>query len=273
MESLGTLAGGIAHEINTPIQYIAGNLDFLNEALEDLWSVVGMYEEVVLLAGQGAPIEEKLDTLQPFREDMDWDTLVEDLNESIVQSKQGVNQVTSIVVAMKDFANPGTNVKEGVNVNAVLESAKTLTHNEWKYCADLDLTLADDLPEIQGVTSELNQVFLNMIVNASHAIQERLGNTDKGRIIIETRPSPRGGVRIDVTDNGCGIPDKNKQAIFDPFFTTKPVGRGSGQGLALTYDIICTKHGGDIDVTSQEGEGTMFTIHLPETQNWEGENP
>ncbi len=267
MESLGTLAGGIAHEINTPIQYIAGNLDFLNEALEDLWSMIGLYEEIAAQAKQGCGLEGKLELLQQFRKETDWETLVEDLNEAIVQSRQGVDQVTSIVIAMKDFANPGTNTKEAVDINAVLESAKTITHNEWKYCAQLEMSLANNLPEIKGVPSELNQVFLNMIVNAAHAIEERHSNAEQGRIVIETRPSSRGGICIDVHDNGCGIPKKNRESVFDPFFTTKPVGRGSGQGLALTYDIICNKHGGNIDITSQEGEGTTFTIHLPESQS------
>jgi len=264
LESLGTLAGGIAHEINTPIQYIAGNLNFLHEALDDLWAVIGMYEELTARTRKNEDTSDTLKGLDGALEDSGWEDLVEDLNESITQSLQGVDQVSKIVLAMKDFANPGNNTKEALDLNAIINSATTITNNEWKYCAKLELDLAEGLPVVYGVSSELNQVLLNMIVNGAHAIEDRLGDSGEGLIRISTRESVRGGICLEIEDNGCGIPEKNRQSIYDPFFTTKTVGRGSGQGLAITYDIICNKHDGDIDIDSTEGVGTKFTIHLPE---------
>ncbi len=271
LESLGTLAGGIAHEINTPIQYIGGNLNFLHEVLDDLWKVIGMHEEVAARAREFDAGMAELKALDDAREDSGWDMLVEDLNDAITQSQQGVEQVSSIVLAMKDYANPGTNNKETLDLNAILSSAQTITHNEWKYCATLELDLEENIPAVTGVPSELNQVFLNMIVNAAHTIEDKYGDTGEGRIAIKSRASSRGGICIEVSDNGCGIPETLRQKIFDPFFTTKEVGRGSGQGLAITYDIICNKHGGDIDIDSAEDEGTTFIIHLPESGSDQGE--
>ena len=166
---------------------------------------------------------------------------------------------------MKAFSHPSNKIKQAADINQNIETTITISRNEWKYDADLETHLATELPMVVCEIDEINQVFLNFIINAVHAIQEAKARKllERGKIIISTECLDDNEVVISVTDTGIGIPDSNLERIFDPFFTTKPVGKGTGQGLSLAHSIIVKEHGGRIEVKSEENKGTTFTIHLP----------
>jgi signal transduction histidine kinase len=188
---------------------------------------------------------------------------MEEIPRATQQSLNGVDQVASIVKAMKQFAHPEQDNLAIVDINAALQQTALVARNEWKYVADLDLDLDPEKPTVEGYPGPLNQVFLNIIVNAAQAIEERVGNTGtKGRIAIRTGTDETSAL-IEISDTGNGMEADRIDRIFDPFFTTKEVGKGTGQGLAIAYDIIANKHGGTIDVASTVGRGTSFTIRLP----------
>jgi PAS domain S-box-containing protein len=265
MESIGQLAAGIAHEINTPTQYIGDNLRFLDEAFDDTARLLDAYETVV-----SSPVYEdtrdpqQLKALVKLKEDLDIEYLKEEVPQSIVQALEGVAQVGRIVGAMKQFAHPGTAEKIPADLNAAIESTATVARNEWKYVADLVLKLDPDLPPVPCLIGDVNQVVLNMIINAAHAIQEKLGDSpdEKGTITITTHAEHAQAV-IRIRDTGAGIPEHLQTRIFDHFFTTKEVGKGTGQGLAISHSVVHEKHGGYIRCESRPGVGTTFGIHLP----------
>jgi PAS domain S-box-containing protein len=250
LESIGQLAAGVAHEINTPIQFIGDNLRFLKDA----------FIEILPRLGQAAPAE--AETARAELADLAY--YRDELPRAIEDSLEGVEHVAKIVRSMKAFSHPGTSDMTGVDINSVIDNAVTISRNEWKYVADLALELAPELPLVPGLPGELGQVFLNMIVNAAQAIESALGERpqEKGRIAIS---SARKGeaVQIRVSDSGCGIPPEHQSQIFDLFFTTKDVGKGSGQGLALAHAVVVEQHGGSISVESALGQGTTFIVELP----------
>ncbi len=265
MESIGQLAAGIAHEINTPTQYVGDNLRFLDEAFGDVKRLLCAYETLLTspkLEGNLDP--DQLDTLKRLKEELDIEYLTEEVPQSIAQAMEGVAQVGRIVSAMKQFAHPGSTEKVPANLNAAIESTATVARNEWKYVANLELELDPDLPPIPCLIGDINQVVLNMIINAAHAIHEKLGKAadEKGTITISTHAENEAAV-ICIRDTGAGIPEHLQTKIFDLFFTTKEVGKGSGQGLALSHSIVHEKHGGYITCKSSVGVGTTFCIHLP----------
>ncbi|RLB20288.1 MAG: histidine kinase, partial [Deltaproteobacteria bacterium] len=188
------------------------------------------------------------------------------------QSLDGVERVTKIVRAMKEFSHPGSPEKTPVDINHAIDNAITVAKNEWKYVADIETDLDPDLPPVPCLPADLNQVILNLIINAAHAIEKVVGNNGnrKGKIRVITRKD-NGWAEIAISDTGCGIPDSIRHRIFDPFFTTKEVGKGTGQGLSIAHSIIVDKHGGTIDFESREGKGTTFTIKLPLGQGSSGE--
>ncbi len=260
LESVGQLAAGIAHEINTPTQFIGTNIDFMAEAVQD---ISGFIEEVQKIA-DSAPhkIGERI---QEALEEADWEYLAEELPRAISQSQDGVKRVTSIVLAMKEFSHPSSREKVPQDLNHIIETTVTVARNEWKYVADMELDLDPNLPHIPLLTDEMGQVILNMLVNGAHAIAEKLGdNPDgvKGRITVSTKKVDD-KVELRICDTGQGITEKIQLRIFDPFFTTKKVGKGTGQGLAISHDVIVEKHNGTIKVDSTPGEGTTFIIRLP----------
>ncbi|TQV77854.1 ATP-binding protein [Denitrobaculum tricleocarpae] len=260
MEALGTLAGGIAHEINTPIQYIGDNLRFLSEGFGDLRDLIGSYETVIAKVEQTDSVAAVLAELEKQKEISDADYLFEEAAVAAQQSLDGVGQVSQIVTAMKEFSHPRAKETGPVALNAIIERATAICRGEWRQAATLELDLEESLSDIQGLESELNQVILNLVVNASHAIADT-GRTD-GRIDVISRATDN-GIRLEVRDNGNGIPDEVQARIFDPFFTTKEVGKGSGQGLAICHDIIFNKHGGKIYSETESGAGTRFIVELP----------
>lgn len=260
LESVGRLAAGIAHEINTPTQFIGTNIDFLDEATQDITLFMAKIQDIA----QHAP-PETADALNSAVEAVDWEYLAEEIPLAISQSHEGVKRVSSIVRAMKEFSHPGCKEKVSQNLNQIINTTVTVARNEWKYVADVDLELDPDLPQIPLLADEMGQVILNMLVNAAHAIAEKLGENpegDKGTIRIITKKTEN-SVELRIIDTGSGMPEKVQCRIFDPFYTTKKVGKGTGQGLAISHDVIVDKHQGTIAVESKPGESTTFTINLP----------
>jgi signal transduction histidine kinase len=193
-----------------------------------------------------------------------FDHMREEIPNAIRESREGIQRVINIVRAMKEFSHPGHEDKVGVDLNNAVCSTMTITRNRWKYAAELELDLDPDLPTLRCVPAEINQVLLNLIVNAADAIVERIGENTGQKGIITVRTRRAGGqVVIEVADTGCGIPDEIRNRIFDPFFTTKDVGKGTGQGLAICYNVVVNKHHGRLEVESTPGAGTRFIISIP----------
>ncbi len=264
LESIGQLAAGIAHEINTPTQYVGDNTRFLQDAFKDLQRLLDRYAEVPRALVEGIPAEELAASLESAAREADWDYLREEIPKAIEQSLEGIERVTKIVRAMKEFSHPGTEEKTAVDLNKAIESTLTVARNEWKYVAEVVTDFDPSLPLVPCLPGELNQVILNMIINAVHAIAEVVDTQagEKGTIRVSTRQVGE-EVEIRLSDNGTGIPEAIRGKIFDPFFTTKEVGKGTGQGLAISRSVIVDKHAGSIAVESETGKGTTFIIRLP----------
>ncbi len=265
LESVGRLAAGIAHEINTPVQFVGTNIDFLQECFTDISRLVGQLQDLLGAAREERLTPEMVRRAEECLEEVDWQYLQEEIPQAINQSRDGVARVSSIVRAMKEFSHPASRKKTEADINRIIETTVTVARNEWKYVAEVDLQLADDLPRIPCLIDELGQVILNLLVNAAHAIAAKLGDNPegaRGTITIRTRTCDD-QVEIRVSDTGTGMPPEIHGKIFDPFFTTKEVGRGTGQGLTIAHDVISDKHGGTLSFESREGEGTTFIIQLP----------
>ncbi|MEJ2693377.1 MAG: ATP-binding protein [Candidatus Thiodiazotropha sp.] len=264
LESVGQLAAGIAHEINTPTQYVQDNTRFLKDSFEDYMKAIGTYRQLRNQLTDKLVPTAWLEVVDETSEELDFDYLNEEIPQALSQSLDGLNRITTIVSAMKEFSHPGTDTKEPVDINAVIENLATVTRNEWKYVADLELNLSDELPSPMGFRDKVGQVILNLIVNASHAISDKIdsGAFERGHIGISTRYQNE-QVEIRVCDDGLGIPYDIQQKIFDPFFTTKDVGKGTGQGLSIAQSVIVEQHQGSLSVESTPGEGATFTIQLP----------
>ena len=272
MESIGTLAGGIAHEINTPAQYISVNLKFLSDANEDLASIIRKWRIMTEKAQEHDVLAELAKKIETLCNEVDLDFILKEIPDAISQSRSGLAQVSKIVLAMKDFAHPGTADKSSYDINRAIETAITISHNQWKHVAEISMDLDQSLLMAECHPDQLNQVFLNLIVNASHAIESVEGRSEPGLIKLSTRLIDS-QIVISVEDNGIGIPDTVINKIFDPFFTTKEVGRGTGQGLSIAYDIVVNKHAGTLQVASEIGKGTTFTIGLPVHESRVQKNP
>lgn len=265
LESVGQLAAGIAHEINTPTQYIGTNIDFLDEAFGDAGKLVFHLQTLLQAEKEGRLSPALFQEARQAMDDVDWDYLATEIPSAIGQSRVGVKRVTSIVRAMKEFSHPGSKDKVALNLNTIIQTTITVATNEWKYVSVVKTDLDPGLPSIPCLSDELGQVILNMVVNAAHAIAEKLGENpegEKGTITLATRQDGE-WVELRISDTGAGIPEAIRQRIFDPFFTTKQVGKGTGQGLAIVHDVITEKHQGTITLESEVGVGTTFIIRLP----------
>lgn len=261
MASVGQLAAGIAHEINTPIQYVGDNLAFIQSAAE---AVIPLLGEARALAESGRAGEADSGQAEEFLQHYDaagLDFLMEETLPAVTQSLEGVAQVARIVLSMKEFSHPGTSQKTAADINRALDSTLVVCRNTWKHVAHMETRFDPALPLVNCHPGEMNQVFLNLIVNAAHAIEES-GKPLPGTITAETALCGD-WAEIRISDTGTGISDEIAQHIFDPFFTTKDVGKGTGQGLAICYDVVVNKHGGQIAVGGKPGEGAVFTVRIP----------
>lgn len=264
MESIGQLAAGIAHEINTPIQYVGDNTRFVRDTINEVLALLDDFCALLPSVRDGQVTPGKIEALESAIDKLDFDFIKAELPQALEQTLGGVSRVAEIVRAMKEFSHPGSAEKIQTDLNKSIESTIAVCRNRWKYVAELQTDFEQNLPATPCLVGEFNQVILNLIVNAADAISEVVGDRGEtmGRITIRTR---RAGefVEIRVIDTGGGIPEAHRRRIFDPFFTTKEVGKGTGQGLAISHDVIVNKHGGTIDFTSETGVGTTFTVCLP----------
>ncbi|HEX2874710.1 MAG TPA: ATP-binding protein [Polyangiaceae bacterium] len=263
--AIGQLAAGVAHEINTPMQFIGDNLHFAKTGIADLLSLLDMLRASVESAVTGPLSQERLTELAQAEIDLDFEYTREALPTAIDRSLTGVERVTKIVRAMKAFAHPDGDRLAPTDLKGLIESTVMVATNEWKYVAEVDLQLDQEMPPVPCLGGELNQVVLNLIVNASHAIADVVGDSgDKGKISISTGHDATHAV-IRVKDSGTGIPEHARAKVFEPFFTTKEVGKGTGQGLAMAYNCVVKRHHGSIDFETEPGQGTTFVIRLPLT--------
>ncbi len=266
MESIGHLAAGIAHEINTPTQYVGDNTRFFQDSFESIRSVLHSYRELLTAAECNTITPELLVSVEKTIEDADLEYRMEQIPQAIHETLEGVERVAKIVRSMKEFSHPGGKEKAAANLNSAIESTVSVARSEWKYVADVTLELDPNLPPVLCYVGEFNQVILNLIINGAHAIGDVVKDTGaKGSITVSTR---RDGdyVEVRVTDTGAGIPEAIRPHVFEPFFTTKEVGRGTGQGLSVAYNSIVQQHGGSIQFFSEVGRGTMFVVRLPINQ-------
>jgi PAS domain S-box-containing protein len=261
LESVGRLAAGIAHEINTPIQYVGDSADFLRSAFEDLTRLLDAWTGALDTLPPGAAREALRAELGRLAERHDLPYIRVELPRAFERVFDGVNRVSTIVKAMKEFAHPDSEDQSPADINHALETALLVASNEYKYIARM-CTDFGNLPPVVCNIGELNQVFLNLIVNAAHAIHDAGKDSETGEIRIRTETVGDKAV-IHIGDNGCGIPAENLSKLYDPFFTTKDVGRGTGQGLCIAHSILVEKHGGSIKVISEIGVGTEFVLEIP----------
>lgn len=264
LESIGTLAAGIAHEINTPIQYVHDNTQFLQESLEEYKNYKKHLQALVMAAESQSAFPEMVREIRQLEEDIDLEFLDGETERAVEVALEGLDRIAAIVSAMKEFANPGGSGKDLEDINTIITNTVTVSSSEWKNNAEMTMALDPTLPSIPLLSGKFKQVLLNLIMNASQAIAEKHqdASAEKGNITISTSQE-EDMICIRVRDTGIGVEKQDTEKIFDPFFTTKPVGKGTGQGLAIAYSVIVEGHGGTIDVVSEHGNGAEFIIRLP----------
>jgi PAS domain S-box-containing protein len=259
LESVGRLAAGIAHEINTPIQFIGDNVRFLDSAFADMGPLYAAYRQLLTAVHDPESLAEALRNVEADATDIDIDFIMEEVPVAIAQTLDGITRVAGIVRAMKAFGHPGTEQKTKADLNEAIGNTLVVANNEIKYVADVETDLAE-LPLVYCHLGDINQVMLNLVVNAAQAI----GSADRGRGTIRVSTRLEGSyVLIEVADTGTGVPPEIADRLFDPFFTTKEVGTGTGQGLALVRTLVAGRHGGTVTFTTEAGTGTVFTVRLP----------
>jgi PAS domain S-box-containing protein len=262
LESVGRLASGIAHEINTPIQFVGDNTRFLQDSFGSLQALLNKYREFLSTAASGTLPSGFLDGVRRAEEESDSAYLLEEIPKALTQTLEGVTRVATIVRAMKEFAHPESKEMAAADLNKALLSTLTVARNELKYVSDVETDLGD-LPLVVCNVGDLNQVFLNLLVNAAHAIGDVVKGTGaKGKIRVRTVAEGK-AVLITISDTGGGIPEAIRTRIYDPFFTTKEVGRGTGQGLAIARSVVVERHKGSLTFESEVGKGTTFFVRLP----------
>lgn len=264
LEAIGQLAAGIAHEINTPTQYVGDNTRFLQDSFADIVEVVEACKTLVAAAKTDSLSPEMIAAAEKLLVTNDVEYLFAQIPAAIRETLEGVERVTKIVRAMKEFSHPGGAEKMAADVNRAIESTVTVARNEWKYVAELKLDLDPSLPLIPCFIGEFNQCILNLVINAAHAIGDVVKHQPETKGLITVRTRLAGDhVEIRVNDTGTGIPESARPHIFEPFFTTKGVGKGTGQGLSIIYGSIVKKHGGSISFETESGRGTSFIVCLP----------
>jgi PAS domain S-box-containing protein len=261
LEGIGQLAAGIAHEINTPTQFVTDNLTFLQDASKAVSEMIGLYRKAT--GGKFAEASPAVaESLRKAERDVDLDFYCEEVPRAIAQSLDGARRVANIVRAMKEFSHPDLVEKIDTDLNKAVESTITVARSEWKYVAEMETHFDASLPPVFCNRGEVNQVILNLVVNAAHSIRDKVKDSEKGRITISTER--RGAfAEIAISDTGTGIPEAIQTRIYEPFFTTKEVGKGTGQGLALAHAVVVKKHQGKIWFETRMGTGTTFFVQLP----------
>jgi PAS domain S-box-containing protein len=265
LESIGRLAAGVAHEINTPAQFISDNMQFIKKVLRPVPSLFASYQALRDCVVRGEDTRAALDEIARLEAQTRMDAVMKELPLTVDDVLEGLSRVISIVKSLRDFSHSSSGSKSMFDLNHCVETTGAISRHEWKYVADLELNLAPGLPSVRGNVDEINQVILNLIVNAAQAIDERKkksGDDTKGRIVVSTA-SEDGFVVLAVEDNGCGIPAEVQPRLFEPFFTTKDVGKGTGQGLAICRSVVVKEHGGQISFESEPGKGARFIVRLP----------
>jgi len=265
LEAIGQLAAGIAHEINTPIQYVQNNVTFFQQAILDMSRLLHDYDRLLLEAAATMPQSPLPGAIRELRREIDLEFLLTEIPAGISEALEGIGRVVKIVSAMKEFSHPGSDRKVPSDLNKAIESTVTVARNEWKYVAELVTDLDPELPMVPCLPDRWNQAMLNLVINAAHAIAATGASKERGlgRITISTSRVDSRWVEVRVADTGCGIPEKIRNKIFEPFFTTKEVGKGTGQGLTIVHDVVVDKHGGTIRFETEPGKGTTFIIRLP----------
>lgn len=266
LESVGRLAAGVAHEINTPVQFVSDSVHFVREAIDDLSGVVGKYRELRTATQSpnqnGADIKAAAKAAEEAEDDADLDYILENAPVALDRARDGLSRVAAIVRSMKEFAHPDRKEMARTDINQAIASTLVIASNEYKYVAEVETRFAE-LPLVNCYAGEINQVVLNLIVNAAHAIGDVVESTKiRGKITVSTRVLDE-TIEIAVADTGKGIPVEVRPRIFDPFFTTKEVGKGTGQGLAIARNVVVDKHGGTLHFETELGQGTTFYIRLP----------
>jgi signal transduction histidine kinase len=261
LESVGRLASGIAHEINTPVQFVSDSIHFVRDGTQDLSMLIEKYQQLRL--SSVVPVSSELAAdIARAEESVDLPYLLDRMPKALDRALSGLGHVAVIVRSMKEFAHPDQKDKTGIDLNKAIASTLMIANNECKYVADVETDFGE-LPAVNCFAGDINQVILNVVVNAAHAIGDQVQGTDrKGRINVQTCHDGE-HVVIAISDTGSGIPSSIRDKIFDPFFTTKGVGRGTGQGLAIARSIVVDRHGGTIEFETEVGRGTTFFIRLP----------
>ncbi|WP_306549170.1 PAS domain-containing protein [Desulfobulbus sp.] len=264
LEAIGQLAAGIAHEINTPVQYVGDNLRFLSDSFKDITAICTCAEQLAQALKHNQAAMDLASPLEETIQRADLPFFLDEIPKTIEQSMDGINRVGAIVRAMREFSHPGSEEKVLVDINHALENTLTVSRNEWKYIAETETDLAPDLPMLLCLPGEINQVLLNIIVNATHAIADVTDGGRKGKGVIRLSTRIDGEwMEIRIADTGGGIPAAIQHRIFEPFFTTKKIGKGTGQGLALARNVVVDKHQGKLRFETEPGVGTTFIVQLP----------
>jgi signal transduction histidine kinase len=272
LESIGQLASGIAHEINTPIQFISDNLSFLEQSFADIQEALGFLKKLCAAVDDVPDETEVIKTIPEIKnklESMDLDFILNEVKDAVSQSLEGAGRIAKIVQAMKEFAHGSGRTSSSLcDLNRIIENTVTISKNEWKHYAELELELSPGPLNVMGACDEIGQVFLNLIVNAAHAIEDSGASASFKGTIKAISHLDGAFASVSISDTGKGIPEDIKDKIFDPFFTTKEVGRGSGQGLSIAHDIIVRKHKGELSFYPGQNGGTVFSVKLPTKEEY-----
>jgi signal transduction histidine kinase len=262
LETIGHMAAGVAHEINTPVQFVSDNVQFVRTAMTDVTAVIQAYRDLQHAVESSGDVASAARRASEAEKAADLDFIMENAPPALDSSLEGLGRIATIVRSMKEFAHPDHADKTSADLNQAIKSTLVIAHNEYKYVAEVETDFGE-LPPVPCYLGEINQVVLNLLVNAAHAISDVVKDSGAmGKITVRTRLDAD-QVEIAIGDTGTGIPEAAREKVFDPFFTTKEVGRGTGQGLAIAHSVIVKKHGGTLRFETESGKGTTFFIRLP----------